>query len=221
MSMNASEEGRRTGKKYGYARVSTNKQDPELQLEPLRQAGCDEIFIDVMSGKFANRPELDKLLAKLQPGDTLVIWKLDRLGRTVQHLVILINELRARGIHFRSITDAIDTSTNSGRMVFHIFAAIAEFERGLIVERVMAGLEVAHAKGHHGGRTPSLGLEQVVLAKRLAEEGMTISDISRTLGTSRATIYRAIGETSDDYRKSVEKKLVSNHSKSKGRNGSS
>ena len=177
----------------GYARCSTRDQRPELQAEALTTAGCERIWTDKgVSGKLASRPELDKCLAALRPGDVLVVWKLDRLGRSVQHLVQVINDLRERGVGFRSLTESLDTTTNGGMLIFHIFAAIAEFERGLIVERTMAGLETARAKGHKGGRRRALTDEQTRQAKMMLEADPNVAAVARAFGVSRAAIYRAV-----------------------------
>lgn len=132
---------------YGYVRVSTNHQDTELQRLALESAGCERIFEDKISGTKSDRPGLKKLLRTLSAGDTLVVWKLDRLGRSMRHLVVLVEELRERGINFRSLTDSIDTSTSMGRFFFHVMGAMAEMERELIVERTKAGLKAARAQG--------------------------------------------------------------------------
>ena len=136
----------------GYVRVSTNEQNTELQREALICAGCDQIFEDKLSGKTSNRPGLKKLLKFISPGDTLVVWKLDRLGRSLRHLIVLIESLRSQGIEFRSLTDSIDTSTPMGRFFFHVMGALAEMERELIVERTRAGLAIAREQGRIGGR---------------------------------------------------------------------
>lgn len=131
----------------GYVRVSTNDQNTDLQRQALERAGCEQIFEEKMSGTVANRPALKKLLKALNEGDTLVVWKLDRLGRSMRNLVLLVDELRQRGIHFKSLTDSIDTSSPMGRFIFHIMSALAEMERELIVERTRAGLAAAREKG--------------------------------------------------------------------------
>lgn len=176
---------------HGYARVSTIDQHPELQENALRQAGCEKIWTDHgVSGKLASRPQLDACLAALQPGDTLVVWRLDRLGRSVQHLVTLINDLEERKAGFKSLTEALDTTTNGGRLIFHIFAAIAEFERGLIVERTMAGLAEARRKERYGGHPPGLTAEQAKMARQMVDGGASIAAVARSLNVSRATVYR-------------------------------
>lgn len=182
------------GRLIGYGRVSTRDQHASLQLNTLKQAGCEPIYIDKgVSGKLASRPELDKCLAALQRDDVLVVWKLDRLGRSVQHLVAVISELRKRGVGFRSLTEALDTTTNGGMLIFHIFAAIAEFERGLIIERTMAGLDAAKAKNHHGGHPRAMTPEQEDLAMELITKGgKTVAEVARSMKVSRAAIYRAM-----------------------------
>ena len=178
----------------GYARVSTADQDTALQVDALVAAGCArrDIYTDTASGKLAARPGLEKALKRLQAGDTLAVWKLDRLGRSVRHLVEVVGQLHEREVGFRSLTEGIDTTTNGGRLVFHIFAAIAEFERGLIVERTRAGLAVAHANGKRSGRKPRLTPLQVNHARRLRDEGTSVVVIAQTLGVSRPVIYRAL-----------------------------
>lgn len=136
----------------GYARVSTDEQNPALQFDALTRAGCARIFTDSASGALLNRPELDKALARLKPGDTLVTWKLDRLGRSLAHLISLVAQLEARGIAFCSLSEAIDTGTPSGRLLFHVMGALAEFERALISERTRAGMAAARARGSVIGR---------------------------------------------------------------------
>lgn len=153
----------------GYVRVSTNDQNTDLQRNALNCAGCERIFEDKISGTKSDRPGLKKLLRTLSAGDTLVVWKLDRLGRSMRHLVTLIEELRQRGVNFRSLTDSIDTSTPMGRFFFHVMGALAEMERELIVERTRAGLAAARAKGRVGGRRPKLTTEQWAQIGRLQE----------------------------------------------------
>lgn len=142
--------------KIGYARVSTGEQNPALQFDALSQAGCERIFTDSASGASLDRPELGKALSELRSGDTLVTWKLDRLGRSLAHLIILITQLDARGVAFRSLSEAIDTGTASGRLLFHVMGALAEFERALISERTRAGMAAARARGRVIGRPPKL-----------------------------------------------------------------
>ncbi len=155
----------------GDVSVSKNDEDTGLKLNALECAGCERIFGDKISGTKSDRPGLKKLLRTLSEGDTLVVWKLDRLGRSMRHLVILVEELRERGINFRSLTDAIDTSTPMGRFFFHVMGALAEMERELIVERTRAGLEAARAKGRIGGRRPKLTTSEGEEAGRLLAAG--------------------------------------------------
>src|SRR5712664_4563577 len=182
-------------KVIGYARVSTRDQDPQLQVDALQAAGCVQVFTDHgVSGKLTSRPEFDKALAVLEPGDVLVVWKLDRLGRSLQHLVEVVNGLKERGIGFRSLTEQIDASNGMGKLVFHLFAALAEFERDLIRERTIAGLEAARRQGRTGGRKNRLSAEQRALARKMHQAGETVTAIARILNVSRPVVYRAIEE---------------------------
>lgn len=138
----------------GYARVSTDEQNPALQFDALTRAGCQRIFTESASGAAVNRPALEQVLRSLQHGDTLVVWKLDRLGRSLSHLISLVTQLESKGVAFRSLSDAIDTGTASGRLQFHIMGAMAEFERALISERTRAGMAAARARGRNIGRPP-------------------------------------------------------------------
>jgi DNA invertase Pin-like site-specific DNA recombinase len=179
----------------GYARVSTNEQELRLQLDALLKAGCakKDIFTDKVCGAKTTRPGLDECLGQLKPGDTLVVWRLDRLGRSVRHLIDLVEQLGQRGVGFKSICDgAIDTTTASGKLIFHIFTALAEFERSLIQERTNAGLTAARARGRLGGRPPmALDDPRIQTAKKLhADKSMVIADICKTLQISRPTLYR-------------------------------
>lgn len=177
----------------GYARVSTADQDAALQIDALQQAGCYKVFVDQASGSLDERPELSKLLEQIRPGDTLVVWRLDRLGRSIRHLIDSLTELSGQEIGFRSLTENIDTTTSGGRLIFHIFAALAEFERDLIRERTQAGLSAARARGRQGGRPPALSADQVKAARRMYEQrDMTVEQIGDVLGVSRTTIYREL-----------------------------
>ena len=181
------------GRLIGYARVSTGDQELKLQLDALNKAGCVTVFEDKASGSRAERPGLDACIAALEPGDTLVVWRLDRLGRSMPHLVSLVEGLLGKGIGFRSLQDgAIDTTTASGELMFNIFSSLAQFERRLIQERTQAGLAAARARGRLGGRRPiSPGDPRVVTAKRLHKDrGLSIDQICKTLGISRPTFYR-------------------------------
>lgn len=183
---------------FGYARVSTTDQDARLQHDALTAAGCYRIFTDTASGALQSRPELDKLLDQLRPGDTLVVWRLDRLGRSIRHLIDQLSELQDRGIEFRSLQENIDTSSPGGRLVFHIFASLAEFERDLIRERTNAGLAAARARGRVGGRPPSLTGDKLATAKKLYDQqDLTVAQIGDILGVSRSTIYRALRRDPD------------------------
>ncbi|WP_313087159.1 recombinase family protein [Atlantibacter hermannii] len=174
----------------GYVRVSTNDQNTALQRNALDCAGCELIFEDKISGKTSDRPGLKKLLKALSPGDTLIVWKLDRLGRSMRHLVTLIEELRQRGINFRSLTDSIDTSTPMGRFFFHVMGALAEMERELIVERTRAGLDAARAQGRIGGRRPKLTAEQWAQAGRLIAAGESRQLIANIFDIGISTLYK-------------------------------
>lgn len=175
----------------GYARVSTDEQNPDLQLDALRDAGCYRTFVDRASGALAERPELTKLLDQLRPDDTLVVWKLDRLGRSVPHLVSVVNDLRDRGVGFRSLTEGIDTTTPGGKLIFHIFCALAEFERDVIRERTRAGLAAARARGRTGGRKPKMTPKKLAVAREMYDSKKhTMEEIAQTVGVSRATLYR-------------------------------
>jgi len=196
-----SEQGRGDGNRYvglvgellGYARVSTGDQDASLQVDALTAAGCFKVFTDTASGALQERPGLARLQEQLRPGDTLVVWRLDRLGRSLRHLIDSLNDLQARGVGFRSLTESIDTTTPGGRLVFHVFAALAEFERELIRERTAAGLAAARARGRQGGRPPLLTGDQQLAARRMYEQqDMTVEQIGEVLGVSRTTVYRTL-----------------------------
>lgn len=185
------------GQMMGYARVSTPEQDVSLQRDALQRAGCreDQIFLDIASGARTARPGLAACLQALVSGDTLVVWRLDRLGRSMTHLVTLIEELLRRQIRFRSLCDgALDTTTASGELVFHLFSALAQFERRLVQERTQAGLTAARARGRHGGRRPITADDpRVRMATAMyAEHSLTCAEIWQTLRISRATLYRYV-----------------------------
>lgn len=178
----------------GYARVSTEEQNLDLQFDALRQAGCEQLFHDEMSGAKTERPGLSAVLSFVRPGDTLVVWRLDRLGRSLKDLIARVEELKGRGIEFRSLHESIDTASPSGKLQFHIFSALAEFERDLIRERTLAGLKAARARGRVGGRRRSMTPEKVKLASRLIQDpNVSVAEICRTLHVSRATLYRYVG----------------------------
>lgn len=176
----------------GYIRVSTNDQNTDLQRNALQGANCELIFEDRISGKKTDRPGLKKALRCLQEGDTLIVWKLDRLGRSMRHLVMLTAELHERGINFRSLTDSIDTSTPMGRFFFHVMGALAEMERELIVERTRAGLEAAREKGRIGGRRRIMTADVTERARRMLRQGATLQQVALILEVSVKTIYRYI-----------------------------
>ncbi len=179
----------------GYVRVSTNDQNTALQRNALESAECELIFEDKISGKTSDRPGLKKVLRTLSEGDTLVVWKLDRLGRSMRHLVALVEELRERGINFRSLTDSIDTSTPMGRFFFHVMGALAEMERELIIERTRAGLAAARAQGRIGGRRPKLTPEQWAQAGRLIAAGETRQRVAIIYDVGISTLYKKFPAT--------------------------
>ena len=175
----------------GYARVSTQDQNLDLQNDALKAAGCENIYTDKMSGAKKNRPGLEEILGFIRKGDTLVVWKLDRLGRSLKHLIQVLNQLDERGVYFKSIQESLDTSTPGGKLIFHVFGALAEFERDIIRERTMAGLAAARARGRKGGRPRKLSKKQVEMAKKLMNDPtISIGEICRTMGVSKATLYR-------------------------------
>lgn len=177
----------------GYARVSTSDQSVDLQRDALAAAGCSRIFEDSSSGTVRDRPELLAAINYLRAGDTLVVWRLDRLGRSLKHLIETVQLLDERGVGFRSLHENIDTTTSTGRLVFHIFAALAEFERDLIVDRTKAGLEAARLRGAKAGRPPALSADQIKVVRNLHSAGdTTVQQIADVVGVSRATVYRAL-----------------------------
>ncbi len=185
------------GDLLGYARVSTTDQDPSLQLDALRSAGCMKVFTDKASGALDSRPQLDRLLDQVRPGDTVVVWRLDRLGRSLRHLISLVEDLKAKGVGLRSLTEQIDTTTPGGNLIFSIFGALAEFERSLIQERTLAGLAAARARGRKGGRPPVMTPLKIKKAREMYNAGeCTVEAIAETLGVSRKTIYRHLVPTS-------------------------
>lgn len=181
------------GQLIGSARVSTAGQDVALQCDALKRAGCARVYSDTGSGSIRHRPELDACLEYLRVGDTLVVWRLDRLGRSLKNLIETVEELERREIGFRSLTEGLDTTTAAGRLTMHIFAALAEFERALVVERTRAGLEAARARGRVGGQPPVMSAEKVAAARALREAGdLTMKEIASLLGVSPATLYRRL-----------------------------
>jgi DNA invertase Pin-like site-specific DNA recombinase len=180
----------------GYARVSTLDQNLELQTEALIKAGCKKIFEDKVSGSRTERPGLFKAQEALRDGDTLVVWKLDRLGRSVKHLVELVGQLHKQGVQFKSLTDSIDTATASGRFFFHVMASLAEMERELTIERTRAGLAVARQLGRKGGRKRQMTESKIKSAKKLLASGVPPRDVASNLGVSVPTLYRWIPASS-------------------------
>jgi len=182
--------------KIGYVRVSKQEQNEALQRDALKEARCEKYFSDKMTGAKFERKGLEELLAFMRSGDTVVIWKLDRLGRSLKDLIETLNYLKDRGIDFISLTEKIDTTTPGGKLIFHLMGALAEFERDLIRERTNAGLAAARARGHVGGRPRKLSTNgKVALALRLVEDSQhSIDDICSTLGISRSTLYRYVRE---------------------------
>jgi DNA invertase Pin-like site-specific DNA recombinase len=176
----------------GYARVSTYDQTLNLQRDALTQAGCTRIFTDTASGIKAERKGLEEALSYIRAGDTLVVWRLDRLGRSLSDLIATMTMLEGRKIGFKSLTEHIDTTTSGGKLIFHIFGALAEFERNLIRERTQAGLTAARARGKRGGRPRALTARQLGIARELYEKRHPIAEICRTLRISKATLYRAL-----------------------------
>ena len=178
----------------GYARVSTIEQNASLQTDELKKAGCEKIFQDKVSGAKSERPGLQEAIEFLRKGDSLVVWRLDRLGRSLKHLIETVGELEGRGIGFRSLQEAIDTTTSGGRLIFHIFGALAEFERNLIRERTLAGLKAARARGRIGGRPRALDVNKTQLAYQLYDEKKhTVKEICHLLGISKPTLYSYLG----------------------------
>lgn len=178
----------------GYARVSTEDQHLYLQIDALKKAGCEKIFTDEMSGAKSERPGLGEALTFVRTGDTLVVWRLDRLGRSLKDLIARVEELKQQQVEFRSLTENIDTASSGGKFMFHVFSALAEFERDLIRERTMAGLSAARARGRFGGRPKIMPAEKIKMAASLMQTShISIKDICKNLGISRTTLYRYIG----------------------------
>ena len=184
---------RRRPVKYGYARVSTVDQNADLQWKALQRAGCKKIFRDDgLSGATTRRPALLRCLKTLEDGDTLIVWKLDRLARSLRDLITLVEDFSRRGIHFRSLTEEIDTTTAGGKLIFHLFAALAEFERGLIIERTRAGMLAARARGVRPGPKRKLSRQQIEHARKLIEDGERRQYVADLLNVGRVTLYRAL-----------------------------
>lgn len=180
----------------GYARVSTNDQNLDLQTDALGKGGCEKIFTDIASGAKSDRNGLTEALAYVREGDTLVVWKLDRLGRSLRHLIDTVGMLQAKKVGFRSLQENLDTTTSGGKLFFHIFGALAEFERDIIRERTNAGLASARARGRLGGRPKSMNAKKIEMARSLhGTKKTSIADICSTLGVSKATFYRYLGQS--------------------------
>jgi DNA invertase Pin-like site-specific DNA recombinase len=175
----------------GYARVSTQDQNPALQLDALKAAGCEKMFVEKASGAQRDRPELSAALDYLRAGDSLVVWKLDRLARSLKQLIETVELLESRSIGLRSLTEAIDTTTAGGKLIFHVFGALAEFERSIIRERTKAGLDAARARGKKGGRPPSLDAKDLAAAKAmLSDPEITMEEVAKRLQVAPSTLYR-------------------------------
>jgi DNA invertase Pin-like site-specific DNA recombinase len=183
--------------RIGYARVSTKAQNLDLQIDALTAAGCDRIYSEKISGENAHRPELDHCLKALRHGDTLVVWKLDRLGRSLNELIRIINSFPAMGVIFESLTEKIDTGSPTGQLIFHMFASLAEFERSLIQERVKAAQDAYRKSGQPFGRPKKLGKEKEKEAKKLVDAGLSKEKVAKILGVSRQTIYRTLKTSSN------------------------
>ena len=178
----------------GYARVSTDDQSLDLQRDALGKAGAERVFEDKASGILDRRPGLVEALSHARKGDCLVVWRLDRLGRSIRSLIGFVEQLRDLGVDFRSLNEGIDTTTATGRFFFHVMAALAQMEREINVERTHAGLAAARARGRKGGRKPKLSRKQIAHARKLLDDrDTTVKDVAASLGVSRATLYRAIG----------------------------
>jgi len=197
--------------KIGYARVSTKDQNLALQFDALTKAGCEKIYQDIASGARSERPALNEMIQNLRPGDVLVIWKLDRLGRSLNHLINLVNDLMEKKVGLQSLNDPIDTTTAQGRLSFNLFASLAEFERDLIRERTQAGLSAARARGRNGGRPKGIPLKAeatACAAETLYKEGrLTVNEISEKLGIAKSTLYaylRHRGVTLGSYKTNAE-----------------
>jgi DNA invertase Pin-like site-specific DNA recombinase len=179
--------------KVGYARVSRQDQNLDLQRRELEAADCEKIFEERVSSRKERRPVLQEALDYLRTGDVLVVWRLDRLGRSLKELIELVGDLQERGVEFKSLRESLDTTTPGGKLVFHVFASIAEFERDIIRERTMAGLEAARARGRKGGRKPVMDERKIALASNLMKARvMPVSEVCETVGVSRATLYRYV-----------------------------
>ncbi len=176
----------------GYVRVSTGGQEVALQLDALRKAGCEKVFEDHASGASTDRPGLAQALAYVREGDTINVWKLDRLGRSMKHLIEIITDLDARGVGFRSLTENIDTTTPGGRLVFHVFGALAQFERDLIGERTRAGLKAAGDRGRRGGRRPTVTPDKLMKARQHIASGLNVREAAARVKVGKTALYTAL-----------------------------
>ncbi len=191
--------------KVGYARVSTDDQKLDLQTDALKAEGCEEIFSDVASGAKDERKGLIEALKYIRKGDTLVVWKLDRLGRSLKHLIEVVNDLTKREIGFKSLKENIDTTTSGGKLVFHIFGALAEFERDIIRERTIAGLAAARVRGRLGGRKPMMDEKKVKMALELIDtNNYSVTEVCKFLKISRSTLYRNLSRFKDLNKESIK-----------------
>ena len=179
----------------GYAQVSSTGQNLDTQIEILKNAGCEKIFLDKRSGTTSSRPQLDQCLDYIREGDTLIVWKLDRLGRSLQHLLSLAEEFKERGIEFKSLTEGLETVTPAGKMIFQVMGAMAEFERNLINERIQAGIKTAKENGVKFGRKKVLNPDQIAMAQQLVASGMSLKKISENLGINRTTLWRNLKDS--------------------------
>lgn len=182
----------------GYARVSTIGQKLEPQVDALKAAGCETVFEDVISGAKAERPGLNDALTFLREGDTLVVWKLDRLGRSMKHLVETVTDLADRVVGFKSLTEGVDTTTTGGTLVFHLFGALAQFERDLIIERTQAGLKAAATRGRKGGRKPVVTPKKLEQARAHISDGLTVREAAARLKISKTSLYNALRDQKSD-----------------------
>ena len=177
----------------GYARVSTGDQSLTLQIDALEEAGCERVFQDLVNGIVNTRPNLNQALNFARPGDTLVVWRLDRLSRSLRDLIETVTLLESRGVQLKSLHESIDTASSSGKLIFHLFGALAEFERNLIKERTLAGLQAARARGRKGGRPPTLDAEKRKLAVKLYnDKNYSVSQVCQVMGISKPTLYKYV-----------------------------
>jgi len=181
----------------GYARVSTSEQDLALQLDALRTAGCERVFEERASGAKTDRPGLAQALTFVRAGDAIVVWKLDRLGRSMAHLIETVRALDAKGVGFRSLTEGVDTTTPGGVLIFHLFGALAQFERDLIRERTNAGLKAAEARGRKGGRKPVVTADKLARARAHLAGGLTVREAAARVKVGKAALYDALADTGD------------------------